>query len=51
MTMKPEPIVTVIRPVLTSEEREKRIEAVKDAMVKFWTAKIRMEKEKEKRNV
>lgn len=46
-----EPIVTVIRPNITEEEREKRIEAVKAAMVNFWTAKIRMEKEKEKRNV
>lgn len=46
--MNLEPIVTVIRPNLTEEEREKRIEAVKAAMVQFWLAKIRMEKEKER---
>lgn len=49
--MNPKPIVTVIRPNLTEEELQKRIDAVKAAMVKFWTAKIRMEKEKEKSNV
>jgi hypothetical protein len=39
----PEPKVTVIRPNLTEEEREKRIEEVKAAMVKFHLAKMRRE--------
>ena len=44
--MKPEPIVAVIRPNLTPEEREKRIERVKQCMIDFWNAKMRNEKEK-----
>lgn len=43
--MKPEPIVTVIRPNLTPEEREKRIERVKQCTIDFWNAKMRNEKE------
>lgn len=37
----PKPIITVIRPELTAEEREKRMEAVKVAMVAFWQARER----------
>lgn len=36
--MNPEPIVTVIRPALTAEERERRMEAVKEAVRNFWLA-------------
>ena len=43
--MKPEPIVTVIRPNLTTEERAERIERVKQRMIDFWIAKMRNEKE------
>lgn len=43
--MKPEPIVTVIRPNLTPEEREERIERVKQCMIDFWIAKMRNAKE------
>ena len=35
----PKPIITVIRPNLTADEREKQIDAIKAAMVEFWRAK------------
>lgn len=38
MNMNSKPIVTVIRPNVTAEEREKRIERVKQCMVDFWLA-------------
>ena len=31
-------IITIIRPQLTEEEREKRIEEIKKRMVDFWIA-------------
>lgn len=36
--MESKAIVTVIRPDLTPEEREKRMEEVKRCMVAFWIA-------------
>ncbi len=46
MKMNPEPIVTVIRPNLTPEERKKRIaHDVTPCMIDFWNAKMRNEKE------
>ena len=45
------PIVTVIRPVLTEEEREKRKQEVIKAAAAFMAAIIRIDKEKEKSNV
>lgn len=35
----PKPIITVIRPNLSREEREKRLAEIKAAMVAFWQAK------------
>ena len=35
----PKPIITVIRPNLTPAEREKRLDAIKAAMVDFWREK------------
>lgn len=46
--MEIKPIVTVIRPNLTPEERAEKIERVKQCMIEFWIAKMRMDKEKEK---
>lgn len=31
-----DPIVTIIRPDLSPEEREKRIEEIKQQMIDFW---------------
>lgn len=39
----PEPIVNIIRPQLTPEEREARMQELKQAVVKFW---IEVEKAK-----
>lgn len=36
--MKAKPIVKVIRPNITPEEREKRMEEVKRCLVAFWIA-------------
>ena len=36
--MKPTPIITVIRPVLTAEEREKRMQLVNQRIAEFWQA-------------
>ena len=41
--MKPEPIITVIRPNLTEEEREKRIKQVEKCISDFWLAMKRIE--------
>lgn len=38
-------IVTVIRPQLTEEEREKRIDEIKKRMIDFWIAKEAKERE------
>ena len=38
--------VTIIRPQLTEEEREKRIEEIKRRMIDFWTAKAEKEGER-----
>ena len=37
--------VTIIRPQLTAEEREKRIEEIKKHMIDFWIAKEAKERE------
>jgi len=34
----PEPIIRIIRPQLTPEEREARMQDLKKAVVKFWLA-------------
>lgn len=36
--MNHKPIVTVIRPDITPEEREKRMEEIRKRMVDFWIA-------------
>lgn len=44
-----EPIVTITRPQLTAEEREKRLEAVKQAAVRLVLATERQKKGKTQR--
>lgn len=41
-----EPIVTVIRPVLTDEERAERMKRIEQAMINFWIAHERQKAEK-----
>jgi sulfur transfer protein SufE len=43
----PEPIITVIRPELTDEERNAREERVKKCISDFWIAYKRKEAERE----
>ena len=38
--------ITILRPQLTEEEREKRIEEIKKRMVDFWIAKETKERER-----
>lgn len=46
MKEKVKPVVTVIRPVLTDEEREERMAEIKRCLVNFWLAKERLEVKK-----
>lgn len=46
MTAAPEPVVTIIRPQLTPEEREARMNELKRAVGDFW---IEVEKSKKTR--
>lgn len=49
--MKPEPVITVIRPQLTPEERERRMKILNERIVAFWRAVERKEKQGGKTNV
>lgn len=46
----PEPVVTVIRPQLTPEERERRMKILNERIVAFWRAVERKEKQGGKTN-
>lgn len=43
----PEPVVTVIRPQLTPEEIERRMQALSDSIAAFWRAIERNERRKQ----
>lgn len=47
MEKMPKAIVTVIRPELTDEEREKRMERIREALRDFAVAMMKKEGEKE----
>ena len=42
-----EPVVTIIRPQLTPEERERRMQILADRIAKFWRAVERNERRKQ----
>lgn len=42
-----EPVVTVIRPQLTQEERERRMQVLSDRIAAFWRAIERNERRKQ----
>ena len=42
----PEPIIRIIRPQLTTEERERRMQILADGIAKFWRAVERNERRK-----
>lgn len=44
----PEPVVTIIRPQLTPEERERRMQILSDRIAAFWRAIERRNYEKQK---
>ncbi len=43
----PEPVVTIIRPQLTPEERERRMQVLSDRIAAFWRAIERNERRKQ----
>lgn len=47
----PEPIIRIIRPQLTPEERERRMKILNERIVDFWHAVERKEKQGGKTNV
>lgn len=44
----PEPVVTIIRPQITPEERERRMQVLSDRIAAFWRACERRNYEKRK---
>ena len=46
MTAAPEPVVTIIRPQLTPEEYERRMQKIKQSVSAFWLAVERRRHEK-----
>lgn len=43
----PEPIIRIIRPQLTQEEREQRMQVLSDSIAAFWRAIERNERRKQ----